>query len=400
MNLGAHATAVALRLELPEIVENILRILPGTKNIAVVLGNSPLEKFWLVELRREFQPITNRVSFTWLNELPFEEMRRRAATLPPHSAILYGALVVDAAGVPHEQERTLDVLHAESNAPMFGAFDNQLGRGIVGGSLLALQDVSRETARVAVRILNGEPPGSIQTLPFGPGTPVYDWRELKRWGISESRLPPGSVVRFRPPSLWKQYHWYIMGALAIITVQAVLIVGLLIQRARRRRAEAELRESQQFMELATSAGELGLWVRDLAGGDFWANAPLRTLFDFGQKELLRFEDFFARIHPDERAGVTSLIDRTQQSGQPFEVEFRIILPDDGTEHWVAAKGRTIENPQGRGLRRMGAAIDITALKQAEEHTRLVVEAAPNAMIMVNQEGKITLANAAVETVFG
>ena len=105
-----------------------------------------------------------------------------------------------------------------------------------------------------------------------------------RWGISESRLPPGSVVRFRSPSMWEQYHWYIIGALAIIAVQAVLIVGLLLHRARRRRAETELRESQEFMELSTSAGELGLWVRDLEQGDFWANPRLRSLFGFGEND--------------------------------------------------------------------------------------------------------------------
>ena len=71
LTLGAKATAVAVRFDLPGMVENILRLLPGTANIAVVIGNSPLEKFWLKELRQELQPFTNRVQFTWLNELSF-----------------------------------------------------------------------------------------------------------------------------------------------------------------------------------------------------------------------------------------------------------------------------------------------------------------------------------------
>src|SRR5207249_1372184 len=124
VNLGANATAVGVDLDLAGIIENILRILPSTKNVEVVIGNSPLERFWLAELRQYFQPFTNRVRFNWLNELSFEEMRKRVAKLPRDSAVLYAVLLVDAAAVPHEQEGALDVLHRDSSAPIFGAFDS------------------------------------------------------------------------------------------------------------------------------------------------------------------------------------------------------------------------------------------------------------------------------------
>ena len=117
---------------------------------------------------------------------------------------------------------------------------------------------------MALRVLAGEKPENIAVQPSPQAVATVDWRELQRWGISESSLPSGSMVQFRPPSVWEQYHWYIIGAFVIIALQTLLIVGLLLHRARRRRAEAELRESQEFMELSTSAGELGLWMRDLA----------------------------------------------------------------------------------------------------------------------------------------
>jgi len=368
VNLGANATAVGTSLDLPGIIENILRLLPGTTNIEVVVGNSPLERFWLAELRQDFQPFTNRVRFTWLNELSFEEMRKRVATLPRRSAILYAVLLVDAAGVPHEQERALDILRRDSNAPIFGAFDNQLGHGIVGGPLYPIEEVGRQSARLAVRILSGESAGSIETVLLGPGKSIYDWRELKRWKINESRLPPGSIVQFRERTLWEQYRWYILGALVIIAIQAAMIAALLLYRARRRRAEDKLKQNQEFLELSTNAGELGLWVRDLKAGDFSANSQLHSLFGFGPEDVLRFEDFLGRIHPDDRAQTVSAVERAQQAGEPVDLEFRAILPD-GKERWLAAKGRTIQDREGHALRRMGAVIDITARKQAEEALR-------------------------------
>ena len=251
INLGANATAVGTYLDLPGIIENILRLLPGTRNIEVVIGNSPLEKFWLTELRQDLKPFTDRVSFTWLNELSFEEMRKRLADRPRDTAVLYAVLLVDAAGVPHEQERALEILHTESNAPIFGAFDSQLGRGIVGGPLYPLQEVSHQGARLAVRILNGESPGNIRPLLLGSTTPVYDWRELKRWGISETRLPAGSKVQFREPTIWQRYKVGIFIAVGLLILQAALIFVLLVERKRRRVSQQNLDERLQFEGLVS-----------------------------------------------------------------------------------------------------------------------------------------------------
>jgi signal transduction histidine kinase len=279
VNLGVNATAVSVRLNLPEIVENILHVLPRTTSIAVVIGNSPLEKFWLTELRRELQPFTNRVQFTWLNEISFESMRKRVAGLAPNSAIFYSVLLVDAAGVPHEQDRALEVLRSEANAPIFGLFDSQLGRGIVGGPLYPTQEVSRESVRLALRILGGESPSSMQPLSLGSGTPVYDWRELKRWNISESRLPPGSVVRFREPTIWEQYRWYIIAALVIIALQAGLIADLLLQHARRRRSERDLQHNREQLAHVTRVSTMGGLAASLAHE---LNQPLTAILSNAQ----------------------------------------------------------------------------------------------------------------------
>jgi hypothetical protein len=179
---------VVIAIDFPVIVENLLKVLPNTANIAVVLGNSPNEQYWLEQLRADFKPFESRVAFTWFNELSFEEMLQRAAALPPNTAIFFPLLTVDAAGVPHEEGEAMTRLRAVTNAPIFSYSDVFLGKGIVGGPLISIASVGQQAASAAVRILNGEAPGDIKTPPIGYTTPRFDWNELQRWNINGSRL--------------------------------------------------------------------------------------------------------------------------------------------------------------------------------------------------------------------
>jgi signal transduction histidine kinase len=235
--LTSNDATVPSTLDLPKLVENILQVLPDTNNIAFVIGASPLERFWVQGMRRAYQPFAGRVTFEWFNDLSQEEMVKRATTLPPRSALFYASVRVDAAGLPNEQNRVLARLRESANAPIFSYLDSNFGQGIVGGPVISTQELGRRAAEVAVRILNGERPADIKTPPIGLGTPVYDWRELQRWKISEARLPQGSIVQFRELSAWERYRWQLIAFLAALLVQSAMITWLLIALHGRRKAE-------------------------------------------------------------------------------------------------------------------------------------------------------------------
>ena len=252
----ANDAAVLLDLDLPAYLDNILRLRPETKHIAVVVGNSPVERYWTSELRREFQPFADRVNIEWLNDLKFNEMLERAAAMPPNSAIFWFLLSEDAAGVPYSQVRALEVMREAATVPIFGMGDFELGRGIVGGPLMQTAALGRQAADVGLRILRGEEGSKgIEAPAVTFGAPIYDWRELQWWNISESLLPVGSIVQFRQPSVWEQYRLEIILATALVLFQAVLITGLLIERRARIRA-AELADKARI--------ETGLYRENLA----------------------------------------------------------------------------------------------------------------------------------------
>jgi ABC-type uncharacterized transport system substrate-binding protein len=238
-NTPSNDAIVSVSIDVFGVLDQILTLMPRTTNVAVVVGNSPIEKRWLDEMKKHFQPFTTRVVITYFNELSLEQILQRVSVLPAHTVILYAQMLVDAAGVVHEGGRAMARLQAVANAPMFADQDAFFGHGIVGGRMTDIADVGRQTAAVAVRILDGATPGNIQTATIGAGSPRYDWRELTRWNIAESRLPPGSEVRFREPGLWEQHRPLLTAVIAAIVLQAGIICWLLVERRRRIVAQLE-----------------------------------------------------------------------------------------------------------------------------------------------------------------
>jgi PAS domain S-box-containing protein len=362
--LTTNDTIVAVANDPTRVLESILQVLPKTTNIVVVIGNSPLEKFWLDELHHQFQPFTNRAGLVWFNELSFAEMQRRAAALPPRSVIFYALLFVDVEGLAYVQDHALDRLHAVANAPIFGLHDSQLGRGIVGGPLMGIGELGRNTAKVALRILHGEPAGGIRTPTQVPGRPVYDWRELKRWGISEARLPAGSVIRFRPATAWELYKWRILGNISLCLLEAVLIVVLVANLLKLRRAKQALHQSEERLSLAMAAADLGVWMLDIPRNRAWASANWRLMFGIPPDAAISLETVLQRVHADDRAAWRQTVQRAVEGRADYQSEHRVVLPD-GRQRWIAARGRLDSRAGAKKPRLLGVSVDITERKLAE-----------------------------------
>jgi len=227
-------------------LDTIFKIHPDTQQITVIVGTSETERFIEARVRQMFDKYVGRADFTSLSNLGFDAILNRVTDLPPNSIVLFLTLLQDGEGksVP---ENALPLISRVSNVPVYGLFDVYVGHGIVGGSLYSVENRGIMIGKMGVRILAGEKPRDI---PIGTGQRhfnLYDWRQLKRWSIVESDLPQGSIIRYREPSFYQLYYWYIWGAVALIAFETLLINLLLINRARRRRAERELQRAHHAL---------------------------------------------------------------------------------------------------------------------------------------------------------
>lgn len=350
--LSPDDAVVAIRIDPPGQLLHILQIRPRTTNVVAIFGDSPVEKFWLDEFRREWQPFEERVHITFLSGIPFEEILRRAAALPPHSAIFFALMLVDDSTVPYDQATAVDRLHASANAPIFAWSDDLLGHGIVGGRFVPLSAVGRDAAHAAQRMLAGERPGAVRTPVTEAARLAYDWRELRHWGIDSGRLPPGSEILFRPPSFYREYRWPILASLVIIAAQALAIAGLLVHRRRRRQALAETLRLRGELALAGRVAVMGQLAGSLAHelnqplGAILRNAEAADLFlDASPPNLEEVRAILSDIRKDDqRAG--GVIDGIRALLRRHDVEMTLVSVGAVVEAVAALLGH---DAQSRGV---------------------------------------------------
>jgi len=239
-----NSTGVIAELKLAATLPMAAHLQPDLKNVFVVTGASSRDDVWLGRVRAQFQPFESRFAITYLSGLTTKELLARLASLPDRSIVYYVLVYQDGAGANFAPIDYLDRVQLAARVPTYGWSDSAMDHGIVGGSLFSQEALIEAVAAPALRVLHGEPASSIPVSAPDLNVAQVDWRQLRRWGISEARIPAGTLVKFREPERWDRYKGYILAALIALLAQSLLIAGLLLQRRMRRWAEIRVRENE------------------------------------------------------------------------------------------------------------------------------------------------------------
>ncbi len=361
-SLAENETATAVAADYVGIVEDMLQLFPKTSTVFMVTGSGLVGQFWQKELQADFLRFQDRLTFFWSDQRTYQDILRRVSELPRNSVIFYLTLGTDAEGGAYAEDRVLADLHAAANAPIFAGLTPMLGRGIVGGRLLEIEGIHRTAADVAMRILNGEPPGQIETPVLRPGRPAFDARELERWGVSRAQLPADSRVLFEESGVWDRFKWLIFTSVSALAAQTMLIALLLINRRKRRRAERSLRESEgRFRFLANSAPVM---IRISTAHMRCTDANLQWLAFTGRTlESERDGGWFTGVHPADRMGYVRDCMNALDRRQSFRIEYRL-RQSDGDYRWVLENSAIRLARDGTPIGYVASTVDITDLKAA------------------------------------
>jgi signal transduction histidine kinase len=232
-------TGTTIQLHLGDMVRAAKAIIPNIEHFALV-GDRLETQLYYSQFAQELVDYSRRFDFIDLMGLPLSDVKERVARLPVRTAVLYIGINSDQSAT-YVSAEVAPVVAAAANSPTIVSIETYFGTGAVGGYLLSPTDVGRETAQLTIRVLNGENPSTIPVTMSSGLRLIFDWRQLRRWEIDPDRLPAGAEIQFRRPSIWDQYRWEIIAALAILIIQTGMIAKLGVEQRRRRIAEEESR---------------------------------------------------------------------------------------------------------------------------------------------------------------
>ena len=348
-----------------------LHLQPGTKHVVVTGGVAPYDRYLEALIEKRFRSYESKLDFTYLTDLAMPDLLERLKHLRNHTIVYHTSIMQDAAGTHFiDATQSAPMVAGAANAPVFAVDDVDVGGGTVGGDVFSFDLTGQVVAGMAVKILSGQKP---QDIPIVRGANLYmfDWRALRRWGLKESNLPPGSMVLNRQSTVWESYKSYIIGGIFLILVETLLILGLLWQRARRREVETQLaitfeavQESERRFRLVANTAPVLIWM---SGPEKLCNYFNRPWLDFTGRPLeAELGDGWSEgVHPEDLKNCLDIYTRAFDLRQSFRMQYRL-RRHDGEYRWVLDIGVPRLNLDGSFAGYIGSCLDITDHKLAVE----------------------------------
>jgi len=339
-----------------------LRLHPDTHNVALIAGTSEFEQHWMEALRNELRQREDKLTRIEMSTASPKQLLEQVSKLPSHTIVFFNLIPQESS---QPQTGIYDVLETIAQRfPTYCIINFCLGHGAVGGSYPDPKISGVLGGELAARVLSGEKPESIPLAEDSVSRLQVDWRQLRRWRIPESALPPGTVVLYRQQTVWQTYKTTITAAVVVIAILVLLIFALLRLRARKLKSDSSLRESEKRFRLMADAAPYLVWMCDTDGKVTYVNER-RIDFTGGDPKAGLGDMWTAFIHPDDLENVLTQKSRALEEQKGFSREYRL-RRRDGVYRWILDVAAPRINSDGSFAGFIGSANDVTDQKLTQE----------------------------------
>lgn len=365
-NPGRRVVFQSMSPDIEGTLKLALELFPETKRVFYVTGVSEEEQRAKLLAENVFYRWRDRLQFESSSDMTVDETVQLLQGLHDDSVVIFIGFLTDKSGRRIMPKDIAALLSKNAGVPIFGSYDTVLGAGVIGGSMVSAYELAASTGRLAVDILSGDlVPATEATVFPSFGMPMFDWEQLKRWGIDKSRLPPETVILNLPESPWYEYRWIIVISLIIVTAQSLLIIGLLLHKRRRRTAEESLKKAEEKYRNIFEGALEGIFETSPAGKPLTCNPALAKMLGYDSPEdvISSISDLGGQtwVDPNHRLDYIRLLE-TQDVVLNHECE---MYRKDLTKIWVSLNSRRVCEPDGRTLLYSGFTQDISERKRIE-----------------------------------
>ncbi len=365
-------TGVVERLDLEATIELILSMQPDVRQIAFIHDQTTsglVDRRTIAALAPAY---ADRVGFVYPDDglgpgagVSEAQLISFLENLSSDSAVYFLGFFRDRFDTPLALDYILPRISEASPVPVYTHAESFLGYGVIGGKLLSAEVHGRSTAEKGLRLLAGVPVEQLSVSVESSNRYMFDYRQLKRFAVSRSRLPEGSFVLFEPTSFWERHRTGIVWALGALFALVAFTTALLVNSVRRHRIERRLAASEKEYRLLADHATDMISRHDPEGVFLYVSPACRHLLGYEPEELIG-RDAYELYHTEDLDQIRDSHCTIFENPLVSTVSYRIRDSRD-CYIWVETTSRTIRNPQTEKVEEIVAVTrDITERKQAQE----------------------------------
>ena len=361
-------TGVYTQFDIGKTIALAQKLQPRSRDLIIISGSSNIDRRYLAAMRKEIEPYENSFNTQYWIGVPYAALLERASHLPRETIIVFVTDYDDSTGETLSPAQVLEALAHAAGAPVYGPSDTYFGRGVVGGYMDSFELMGASAADMALKVLGGSNPATIDPQPSQNRRFRVDARQLLRWRLSEKNLPADTIMSFKPPTLWEEHRNLVLVSVAVILLQALMITALLAQMFARRRAEISLTESEERWRSMFEMSMVGVVLADRNFRFLVTNAAFQAMLGRTDDELRGLTPLDVSATED-REPLKLLYEQVRHGNRNSYEAVHQYKHKGGAPIWVHAYVSRMQSDESKPPLFLATTIDITDQKRAEAASR-------------------------------
>jgi len=303
---------INIKIRVRETLNHAFDLFPKYREVYVITGNSNTDFYFTGLLKKNAADFKPTHHFTFINGITLDSMLLVVGKIPSQSIVIIPLYLADKNNVPYSTPEAIRIISENCNAPVFPIFDSFIKtNGGIGGFLFSYIYVGKETGRIAKEIFDGKPLREIIVHKEGFYQYMYDWRQLKKWHLLDSKSIPSESIYFnREHDFIAEYKWYILTGILFLILETFLIIYLFKLIIRQKAIGKQKTEAEDLYRVLVREERMMRMVELTASLSHELNQPLTAILysaqagdrflESGKLDYNQAKEIFSNIIEDDK----------------------------------------------------------------------------------------------------